>query len=235
MTVRFFKTGELVDMAHSASVSKGDFVVAEGLKGFAADDSDSSAGYVLERGGHYTGVPKATGAAWTKGDVLEYDSSAEKFQALDGGKAVAIAAADATSGATTGDIILLEAPVAQQGPTYKDIACPLTANATTTFLGRVPFDCTVSAILLHATAKAASASGDVTFAITGGGNNLLEAATFDLESLTNATDETLTLQSTTPANLSLSKGDIIKISIVSDNADATGAADLLCSLELTPA
>ncbi len=83
---------------------------------------------------------------------------------------------------------------------------------------RAPYNLTVTAIELDNTTKPATA-GTYLFTCVGDGLNLIEAANFDLTSLTNATVESLALQSTTPANLNLSKGDLVVFTFTADNSD----------------
>ena len=79
---------------------------------------------------------------------------------------------------------------------------------------------TVGGIKLWAQA-APTTAGTYTIAITGGGNNLLATATFDLTGLTAVTVEPLTLTATT-AHLDLDPGDDIVITVTSDNGDLAG-------------
>lgn len=105
----------------------------------------------------------------------------------------------------------------------------IVANDTESLTWIAPTACKVLSISAYATTAPASAGGTYTLAVDGGGNNLLGAATFDLEGLTDATVEALTLTSTT-ADLTLSADDVVKLDLVSNNADLTGD-DLVIVIE----
>lgn len=79
-----------------------------------------------------------------------------------------------------------------------------------------PYPCVLKSIRLWAITVPVTA-GTYTFAITGGGTNLLAAATFDLTSLTADTLESLVLA--VAANLILAANAEIEVAIVSNNAD----------------
>jgi predicted RecA/RadA family phage recombinase len=63
------------------------------------------------RCGIFEAIPKTTGTAWTVGQAIYWDAANSKGITTDEtGKLLGYAAVAATSGATTGDIILLEEP-----------------------------------------------------------------------------------------------------------------------------
>lgn len=101
---------------------------------------------------------------------------------------------------------------------------PMVANAATIYYLIATAAITIAAIKAIAETKG-TGTGPCTLAITGAGNNLLGAATFDLKSLTDDTVEDLTLTGTT-SNLSLAAGDVIKITVTSGNAGDTGCENL---------
>lgn len=101
------KADALTVAAPSGGVTSGDFVVVGAICGFAATTALVGADVELQREGVFSGAAKATGTAWTKGDVLYWDSSAKKFTKTATGNArVAAAAADAASGDATGSVLL---------------------------------------------------------------------------------------------------------------------------------
>lgn len=114
-----------------------------------------------------------------------------------------------------------------------------TANATVTF-GELAAQraITIKGISVTFHTKPTSALGTVTLAVTNydlsatADDNLLNAATYDLEGLTNKTTVDLTLTATT-ADLSLSDGDFIYCQIVSNNADMTGGTGGVLTVEYT--
>lgn len=102
------------------------------------------------------------------------------------------------------------------------LSVPVTPNVTTTLLWFAPVGLTVVALYLWATTAPASAAGDYTFAATGAGNNLLSAATFDLETLVSGVRSSPGLTATT-ANLTLAAAAKVQFDFVSNNVDLTGA------------
>ena len=90
---------------------------------------------------------------------------------------------------------------------------------------------TIAAIELLAQTKPASAGGTYLLTVTGAGNNLLVAATFDLETLTAVTVETLVLTGTA-ADLNLDPGDSVVITATSNNEDLA-TADFFAGFTLT--
>lgn len=96
----------------------------------------------------------------------------------------------------------------------------LVANSTNTYKTYMPRDGVVTGVSRRFTLKPASAAGTVVTGITGDGNALLQSASEDEEGITNDTLTAHTLTATS-ANLRLSKGDPIIITITSNNADMT--------------
>lgn len=98
------QAGEIMTVPAPAAVASGDFVVVGAFFGVAQAAAASGADVNIVREGVFT-LPKATGTAWTKGDKLYWDAGASKFTKTAGGNlAVGVAAADAASGDTTGDV-----------------------------------------------------------------------------------------------------------------------------------
>lgn len=105
-------------------------------------------------------------------------------------------------------------------PGHGEIDATITAvqNATVTLNLTVQRNMTISGIRAFSDAKNTSAGGSVLLAVKVATVTLLSAATFDLETLTNGALETLALTATT-ALLDLEIGDVIVITVVSNNAD----------------
>jgi hypothetical protein len=97
----------------------------------------------------------------------------------------------------------------------------ITPGETITETWNAPQDCTVTGILVRATTAPVSATGTYTLAVTGGGNNLLAAATFNLESLVSGTATPLTLTGTV-ADRDLDEGDLVEFTFTSSEPDLTG-------------
>jgi len=120
-----------------------------------------------------------------------------------------------TAGSSSSDLLLWdrEVPVTGQG-----------GNTRTTDF-RPPRDITISAIRLYAL-TAPTTVGTYTFAAEGDGNNLLNAATFDLTSLVNDTLTAMTLTLTT-ADLNIDANDLVRFTFASNNPDLAGSGILL--------
>lgn len=103
----FIKTGKRVTVpAPSGGVTSGDFVIVGSIYGVAAYTALVGDPVEIERVGIFT-LPKATGAAWSLGDQLYWDSSAKKFTKTVGtNQRIGVAAADAASGDATGSVLL---------------------------------------------------------------------------------------------------------------------------------
>jgi hypothetical protein len=110
------------------------------------------------------------------------------------------------------------ASVARKGSFDTDVA--IAPNDTSIIKWFAPQDLTITAIKVYGQTIPLSTAGTYTLAADGAGNNLISAATFDLETLSAATLTTMTLTATT-ADLDLTAGDVFTFSFVSDNADLT--------------
>lgn len=109
----FLEDGDIVTVpAPTGGVLSGQFVVVGGFFGVAQINAAEAADVPLVREGIFT-LPKATGAAWTKGDLLYWDAGAAKFTKTVGvGNPLGIAAADALTGDTTGAVSIEAVPEA---------------------------------------------------------------------------------------------------------------------------
>lgn len=100
----YLQDGTIMTVPAPATVASGDFVVVGAFFGVAQTDAASGDDVDIVREGVFT-LPKATGAAWTKGDKLYWDSNASKFtKTATGNLPAGVAAADAASGDTTGSV-----------------------------------------------------------------------------------------------------------------------------------
>lgn len=100
----------------------------------------------------------------------------------------------------------------------------LSAGSAVTYQTHAPRDMTVTGISRRYTAVPASSGGTVVASVTGAGNELLNSATENEEGLTNDTLAAHSLTGTA-ANLVLSKGDKIIVTVTSDNGDMSGGTD----------
>jgi len=106
----YVQQGAILDHTAASAITGGDPVVMGDSVGIAVGDIDSGGGGSVAVEGVYQ-VTKASGTAWTQGDALDYDASAGAFDKDISGASgdvtgCAIAAADATSGATSGKVKL---------------------------------------------------------------------------------------------------------------------------------
>jgi len=105
-------------------------------------------------------------------------------------------------------------------PGHGEMDATITAvqNATVTLNLTVQRNMTISGIRAFSDAKNTSAGGTILLAVKVATVTLLTGATFDLETLTDGVLETVGLTATT-ALLDLDIGDVIVITVVSNNAD----------------
>ena len=99
-----------IQLTLSGTIAAGSIRKVQGIVGLypVAGVSGDKVPFMIE--GKIKGATKAggTGLGWTAGQVLYYESSGNSFTtASTGNTKAAIAAADATAAATTGDVILL--------------------------------------------------------------------------------------------------------------------------------
>ena len=96
--------------APTGGVSAGTMYSIGALVCLAMIDADATEDFTAKVQGRIKDAPKTggTGLGWTAGDRLYWDDGESEFTTTaTGNNAVAYAAADAATGATTGDVILL--------------------------------------------------------------------------------------------------------------------------------
>jgi len=94
-----------------------------------------------------------------------------------------------------------------------------------------PYDCTVVGVFFRTDDVPSSALGTVVATVTGAANNLLGAANFDLEAQVNGTTASAALTGTV-ANLDLGRGDLIAVTMTSDNGDMAGGTNQRVMVEV---
>ncbi len=177
-------------------------------------------------------------SCWSAGTVLArkgFKSGTSGYES-DGGNVVV----KTSGGVATATITAATGELTGTGPKfYASVPLGATANTTTytgVFIAHRAMTITKASIAY--VAKPASSAGTVTFALTNydlsatTDDNLLSTATIDLEGLTNKTTTDLTLTET-GADLVLADGDYLYATIVSNNADMTGATGGVLTLEYT--
>jgi len=113
MTTKFEKEGDTLEVTNGtgSKISSGDVVEYGALVGVALADIAVGDSGSVRFSGKFNSMPKATGSAWTAGDLLDWDTSAGKFDkgitpATGDITGCAVAAADAASGDTSGMVLL---------------------------------------------------------------------------------------------------------------------------------
>ncbi|MDI4231441.1 DUF2190 family protein [Bradyrhizobium sp. Arg237L] len=104
----YLEAGHTIVVTALANTASGDFVVAGAFYGIAVAAAAAGTDLVLNRAGGVFELPKATGAAWTKGDRLYWDAGSKNFTTVPGAGTRAIGAAFADAGAadTIGQVCL---------------------------------------------------------------------------------------------------------------------------------
>lgn len=103
----------------------------------------------------------------------------------------------------------------------------LTANGTWATYVELPIAATITTLGVTTPTQWASTGGGVTLKVlksTSSGNTMLNAATWNLETISADTRTALTLTAT-GADLAVLALGVIYVAVISDNADATGPAD----------
>jgi predicted RecA/RadA family phage recombinase len=125
--------GEVVIVTAPWTVSVGDPVIVGGFTGIAAQGVSSGAQLRLRREGVYT-VAKVAGSAWTVGDALYYAQGDTGLSKTSASKTfMGFASASASSGATSGSIVLVPAPSFASIETALDALTATVAGFATTF------------------------------------------------------------------------------------------------------
>jgi hypothetical protein len=128
------------------------------------------------------------------------------------------------NGELTAAFVLGDGLAEALGRTYR-VEVSVTTNATTNGYVVMPSACKLVSVTAFAASAPASALGSYTVAVsTGAGfaTNLLAAATFDLEGLTDFVPGALTLTATA-ADLELADDAVLKFACVSDAGDLSGS------------
>jgi predicted RecA/RadA family phage recombinase len=105
----FLKDGVVFDAVSpvGGTVSGNAYLIGAAIFGVAVTDSVAGDTVSLRRLGHYTGMPKAAGAAWVVGDILYWDNVAFNFTKTSASNTrVGVAASAQLAGDTTGDVLL---------------------------------------------------------------------------------------------------------------------------------
>lgn len=93
--------------APSGGVTGGKTYKVGGMIGVAVASAAEGEQYTLNLKGVYENQDKATGTAWTKGDVLYWDDTAKKYTKTSTSNTLAgFAYEDAASGDATGSVLL---------------------------------------------------------------------------------------------------------------------------------
>lgn len=233
----------IVIVAPSGGLTGGQIYLDGGIFGVVKSTVAAGASAVIDVGGVYDAT-KAAGTAWADGDLISYNGTAFTKSTTTDVHAVAVLLAG--SSATTGRIRLLEAPMVnparvtaietRAAAERHTVRIPVTANAAPTYLWAPPFAGTVTGIKVACTTTIASTGGTVLLAgIKVGGNTLLATASTDIEGTVGAAAPATVPLTATAADLVLAATDVVKFTVTSNNADATGGGDLIAIITMTPA
>jgi predicted RecA/RadA family phage recombinase len=100
----YLESGDRAVVPAPATVVSGQFIIVGALFGVCQGDAASGDLVVIMREGVFE-LPKATGTAWTAGDVVYWDASAAKFTKTKAANLpLGVAHADALSADTTGNV-----------------------------------------------------------------------------------------------------------------------------------
>jgi hypothetical protein len=178
-------------------------------------------------------LAKATGFALAEGDPVLWDFTANEAVATGGFPiGTCVEFGGVASGATSVRTLLSGGAGGAAAAALSDGAT-FVANATTPIDIAVPFDCTVTEVRSKQRTQASSAGGTAVMTVFSAGNNLLAAANVDMESQAADTLVSHTLTGTA-ADLDLDTGDVIRVELVSDNADLTAGDDVAVLVSIVP-
>ncbi|WP_316207589.1 DUF2190 family protein [Bradyrhizobium sp. SZCCHNR3118] len=104
----YFARGHNLTVPAPANVNSGDFLlIGAGIFGCAVHAAASGANLEMVTDGVFQNVPKATGAAWSIGDIIYWDNTAKNFtKTATNNTRVASATAAALAGDAVGQVKL---------------------------------------------------------------------------------------------------------------------------------
>jgi predicted RecA/RadA family phage recombinase len=224
MTKRKVRDGETLKVT-LADAESGDVIIQGGIIGVAKGDADADSDeVVIERRGDFRLV-KATGFIPARGDVAFYDDGADgRLEAYAIGH---VPLGFYTEAALTGDVtaeIELNPERAQNALVVERCSIFLAPGSATAKLTPfvAPFDGKIIGLSYYTGAKPTSAAGTVLLTAlntaVGPDNTLLNAASFDLEGMTEDALTAFTLTATA-ADLVLLAGQAAEFIATPNNAD----------------
>lgn len=139
-------SGESLIVTAPWSVSRGDLVITGGITGIASGPASNGVPVRIWREGVFT-VAKVTGTAWTTGDALYFAHGDAGLSKVSASKTFfGFAVASASSGATTGAIVLVPSgPITTIGDALTTLTATVTGFATALTTGTL----TASSISSH--------------------------------------------------------------------------------------
>lgn len=107
MAQNFIAPGEVIEVTLAATVASGGVVKQGSIIGVALQSGVSGDTIQVAICGAFSGLPKATGAAWTKGDMLYWDATNSVLTKTSTSNTFAgYAYESAASGDATGSVLL---------------------------------------------------------------------------------------------------------------------------------
>jgi predicted RecA/RadA family phage recombinase len=219
----------------SGTLTLGDVVFVGGAAGVVASDYVSGDKATIDLTGVFE-LTKATGfVVASAGEVAYWDSTNEQLVGdAAGGRPIGFYVESRLTGDTVARVMLggQGSGVVAQSTVLAAGASFVAASAVTQQIV-VTEPCTVRAIQSRERTQASSAAGTAIMTIYAASKNLLAAASVDMEAQVadTLTDHAVTA---TAADLNLDPGDVITISLVSNNADLTAGLDVGVLVHVDP-
>lgn len=219
--INFLQDGLILTVAAPANVVAGQLIQVGNLTGVCAADADSGDNVEIQTKGCFR-LAKATGFVPAAGDVAYFDFGADNRLESTG-----VPIGFYTHAALTGDTyarVVLD-PLGAQAAVVEEIVSIYLAPGSATVKTAAfvaPFDGKIKALKYYTDAKPTSALGTVLLVAqntaVGPDNTLLNAANFDLETMTEDALTAFTLTATA-ADLVLAKDEVAEFVATPNNAD----------------
>lgn len=217
----YIQSGDILTVTAPANVVSGQLIKVGGIIGVCATDADSGDPVEVQTKGCFR-LPKVAGFVPAAGGVAFFDFGADSRLEADG-EPVGFYTHSALTGDTAARVWLN--PEAAQAAVHRETLSIYLSpgSATVKTAGFVaPFDGKIKALEYFTDAKPTSALGTVLLvarnAAVGPDNTLLNAANFDLETMTEDALTAFTLTATA-ADLALAKGEMAEFVATPNNAD----------------
>lgn len=217
--INFIQDGLILTVAAPDDVDAGQLIKVGGLIGVCASDAASGDDVEIQLAGCFR-LPKATGFVPAAGDVAYFDFDTDlRLESI--GYPIGFYTHDALTGDTFARVIInpaFAAHLVEQMQQQGHVS--LVASAAAGCGIRSPFASVLAGLYYYTATKPSSALGaaTMTFKNGAGGNTVINAASLNLETMTEDAITALTLTGT-PADLVFAAGGLLEVIGTSDNAD----------------